>query len=76
MRITSVDLRGAAYLAGVREGDVVLDIDGRPVRDRAGFRKALADSGAVTRLFVKRNGRSIFFGVRKALDRAVRAGSP
>jgi serine protease Do len=76
VRITSVDLRGAAYLAGVREGDVVVDIDGRPVRDRAGFRKAVADSGAVTRLYVKRNGRSIFFGVRKDLDRSVRAGSP
>ena len=76
LRITSVDLRSAAYLAGLREGDIVVDVDGRPVRDRAGFRKAVADSGAVTRLYVKRSGRSIFFGVRKDLDRTIRAGSP
>ena len=37
----------------------------RPVRDRAAFRKAVAEGGAVTRLYVKRNGRSIFFGLRK-----------
>jgi serine protease Do len=65
LRITSVDLRSAAYRAGLREGDVVLDVDGRPVRDRTGFRKAIAESGAITRFYVRRNGRSIFFGVRK-----------
>src|SRR6266481_405365 len=61
VRVSSVDLRSNAYRAGVREGDLVLDVDGRPVRDRAAFRKAIAESGAVTRLYVKRNGRSIFF---------------
>src|SRR5438132_2740117 len=65
VRVSSVDLRSNAYRAGVREGDLVLDVDGRPVRDRAAFRKAIAESGAVTRLYVKRNGRSIFFGLRK-----------
>ena len=68
LRISSVDLRSGAYRAGLREGDVVLDVDGRPVRDRAAFRKALAETGPVTRLYVRRNGRSIFFGLRKEPD--------
>jgi len=76
LRISSVDLRSAAYRAGLREGDVVLDVDGRPVRDRAGFRKAVADSGAVTRLYVKRNGRSIFFGLRREPAQTAEVRSP
>jgi len=76
LRISSVDLRSAAYRAGLREGDVVLDVDGRPVRDRAGFSKAVADSGAVTRLYVKRNGRSIFFGLRREPAQTAEVRSP
>jgi len=76
LRVSSVDLRSAAYRAGLREGDVVLDVDGRPVRDRAGFRKAVADSGAVTRLYVKRNGRSIFFGLRREPAQTAEVRSP
>jgi serine protease Do len=73
LRIVSVDLRSAAYRAGLREGDVLVDIDGQPVRNRAAFRKAVAGSGAVTRLYVRRNGRSIFFGVRKEPARTAQA---
>ena len=73
LRITSVDLRSTSYRAGLREGDVLVDIDGRPVRNRAAFRKAVAESGAVTRLYVRRNGRSIFFGVRKEPARTAQA---
>ena len=66
LRIAALDLRGSAYRAGLREGDRVLEVDGRPVRDRGGFRKAISESrAAVTRLFVKRGNRSIFFGLRK-----------
>jgi serine protease Do len=65
LRISSVDLRGAAYRAGLREGDVVMDVDGRRVRDREAFRKAVADGGALLRLLVRRNGRSMFFALRR-----------
>jgi serine protease Do len=76
LRITSVDLRGAGYLAGLREGDVLVDIDGRPVRDRVAFRKAIEGGGPVARFYVKRNGRSIFIGVRKDRPGTAQAGSP
>jgi S1-C subfamily serine protease len=76
LRISSVDLRSDAYRAGLREGDVVLDVDGRQVRDRAGFRKAVAESGAVTRLYVRRNGRSIFFGLRRVPAQTAEVRSP
>jgi len=76
LRVASVDLRSAAYRAGLREGDLVLDVDGRPVRDRAGFRKAVVESGAVTRLYVKRNGRSIFFGLRREPAQTAEVRSP
>ncbi|MFL5310565.1 MAG: trypsin-like peptidase domain-containing protein [Myxococcales bacterium] len=75
LRVAAVDLRSAAYRAGLREGDVVVDVDGHPVRDRAAFRKAVAESGAVTRLYVKRNGRSIFFGLRKDPAQTAEAAS-
>jgi len=76
LRVSSVDLRSAAYRAGLREGDVVLDVDGHPVRDRAAFRQAVGEGGVVTRLYVKRNGRSIFFGLRKDPAQTAEVGSP
>ena len=74
VRVGAVDLRGPAYRAGLREGDRVLEVDGRPVRDRIAFRKAVAENRApVTRLFVKRGSRSIFFGLRKDAPQTAQA---
>jgi serine protease Do len=36
--------RGAAYQAGLRPGDVVLSVNGRPVTDAAAFMRSIADS--------------------------------
>jgi S1-C subfamily serine protease len=76
LRVSSVDLRSTAYRAGLREGDVVVDVDGQPVHDRAAFRRAVAGGGAVTRLYVKRNGRSIFFGLRRDPAETAEVRSP
>jgi S1-C subfamily serine protease len=65
VRISAIDPRGAAYRAGLREGDLVLDVDGRAVSDRASLRKALGASGDVVRMYVRRNGRALFFGIRR-----------
>jgi serine protease Do len=66
VRVAAVDLRGDAYRAGIREGDLVLEIDGRPVHDQAELRRALAQSPLpVARLYVRRGSRAIFFGLRR-----------
>ena len=66
MRVSSIDLRGGAYRAGVREGDVIIEVDGEPVPDRVAFRKALLGlRGNVSRLFIRRGSRAVFFGVRR-----------
>ena len=74
LRISAVDPRGAAYRVGLRDGDVLLDVDGRAVHDRAAFRKAISEGSVVTRLFVRRNGRALFFALRKELPRTARVG--
>jgi Do/DeqQ family serine protease len=73
VKVTAVELGSSAYRAGLREGDVVVEVDGRPVRDRAGFRKSLESHANVTRLLVRRGNRSIFFGLR---NEPVRPGQP
>jgi Do/DeqQ family serine protease len=66
VRVAAVDLRGDAYRAGIREGDVVVEVDGHPVHDQAELRRALAASAArVARLYVRRGSRAIFFGLRR-----------
>jgi len=73
LRISAVDPRGSGYRGGLRDGDVVIDVDGRAVGDRASFRRALTESAAVTRLYVRRNGRPLFFALRKD-SRAAKVG--
>ncbi|HYZ88985.1 MAG TPA: trypsin-like peptidase domain-containing protein [Myxococcales bacterium] len=75
LRISAVDPRGAAYRAGLRDGDVVVDVDGRSVRDRAAFRRALSDSGALSRLYVRRNGRALFFALRREPAQTAKVGT-
>jgi serine protease Do len=66
VRIGRADVRGSAFRAGVRDGDLVLELDGKPVDDRASFDRASASSeGRVTRLCVRRGSRVLFFGVRR-----------
>ena len=65
VRITTVDLRGPAYRMGLREGDLVAELDGKPVPDKGAWRKALASVGQVARLYVRRGGKAIYFGLRR-----------
>ena len=67
VRVTAVDLRGPAYRAGLREGDLIAELDGRPVGDKLAWDKAVLAAGTrgVSRLYVRRGGKAIFFGVRR-----------
>jgi serine protease Do len=77
VRITTVDLRGDAYRVGLREGDMVLEVDGRAIRDRGEFRRALAENRAsVVRLYVRRGSRAIFFGLRRSAQQTAQADGP
>jgi Do/DeqQ family serine protease len=67
VRVSAIDLRGAAYRAGLREGDLVVELDGHPITDKPAWRKAIASLGTkgASRLYVRRGGKAIFFGVRR-----------
>ena len=67
VRVISLDLRGPAYRAGVRQGDLILEIDGKGVPDKSAYHKAIASvtPALVSRLYVRRGSKSIFFGLRR-----------
>jgi serine protease Do len=78
VRISSIDLRGPAYRAGLREGDLITEFEGQAVPDRAAWKKALGSLGpsGVARVFVRRGGRAVFFGLRRdSLTQPVRAAA-
>ncbi len=59
--VTSVDEDGPAAKAGVKAGDVIVEVDGKPIKDGSTFREQVAhlEPGAEARLTVKREGRSL-----------------
>ena len=76
VRIGSIDLRSYAYRAGVREGDLLLEIDGRAIADKAAYRKAVSETADIARLYVRRGGKTLFFGVRREVLLSARGGAP
>lgn len=57
------DVRGPAALAGVQGGDVLLAINGMPVRSMDQVRAAMDKSGKSVALLIKRDGDKIFVPV-------------
>jgi serine protease Do len=59
--VTSVDQEGPAAKAGVKAGDVIVGVDGKPIKDGSAFREQVShlEPGAEARLTVKREGRSL-----------------
>jgi len=76
LRVTSLDLRSCAYRAGVREGDLLLEIDGHAVADKAGWRAMVSGVTGIARLYVRRGGRALFFGLRRDAPVAAREKVP
>ena len=56
--------RGPAAAAGVQPGDVLLAINGAPIKDIAQVRAAMAKAGKSVALLIERNGDKIFVPVR------------
>jgi len=56
-----IDRESPAYRAGLREQDILLEIDGRPLHDIPDIKKALngADEGESVNLVIERNGQKI-----------------
>jgi hypothetical protein len=48
----------------MREGDLILEVDGRTVPDKSAYRKALSSTSGVSRLYVRRGPRALFFALR------------
>jgi S1-C subfamily serine protease len=73
VRIASIDLRSCAYRAGLREGDLILELDGKPVPDRGAYRKVISSMGMtpVSRVYVRRGGKALFFGLRRGSPKAL-----
>jgi S1-C subfamily serine protease len=73
VRVISIDLRSCAYRAGVREGDVILEVDGQRVPNKIAYQQTISKLTAVSRLYVRRGGKALFFGLRRDAPAAVRA---
>ncbi|MBL8213967.1 MAG: Do family serine endopeptidase [Bryobacterales bacterium] len=60
MLIRQVDPNGAAAAAGVREGDVILEVNRQPVRSAADLEGALRKSSGSTLLLLSREGQTFY----------------
>ena len=67
VRVAAIDLRSPAYRAGVRQGDLILEVDGSAVPDKPAWRKVIGtlQSRPVSRLYVRRGSKTLFFGLRR-----------
>ena len=65
--ITAVEPGSAAEEAGLQQGDVIVEVDRKPVRDIPDFRKAVAGAKKGQRILflVRREGNSLFVALRK-----------
>ncbi len=66
LAVTSVDPDGAAAAAGLQEGDVIRQVDGKGIRSAAELRRAVtAQSGRPALVLVQRGDRSFFATVER-----------
>lgn len=63
VKIVSVGARSRAYKAGIREGDVLVSINGREINDVLDYRFYLAECKISVR--VKRDGKELEFKIKK-----------
>jgi S1-C subfamily serine protease len=63
--VTGIDPEGQSAQAGLERGDVIVDINGRPVLEPTGFERAQSSlrDGQVVRFRVIRDGRPLYFAL-------------
>ena len=61
--VTGVDPASQAAVNGLRRGDVILEVNRKPVRNTAEFEQALKHSTAETLLLVNRKGSTLYLAV-------------
>lgn len=62
VRVKDLDAEGAGSRMGLKSGDVILEVDGKPVSDGAAFNQAVSDAkkNKLIRLKVKRGSGSLY----------------
>ena len=63
MVVTNVDPSSPAAAAGLHEGDVIQEVNRRPVTNSQEFAQALKKSGGDSLLLVNRKGNKLFLAV-------------
>jgi serine protease Do len=61
--VNDVSPASAAAAAGLKQGDVILEVNRRPVKNVAEFEAAVKNSKDGILLLVNRDGRTIYIGV-------------
>ena len=65
MVVTDVDPAGPGADAGLRRGDVILEIDRHEVRDVASLQKRLKDSDKSVLMLIRRGDATLFMPVKR-----------
>jgi Do/DeqQ family serine protease len=63
--VTEVDPNGPAADAGIRAGDVIEQVDGRPVESADALRRALASGDRPALVLVRRGGQNLFLSLAR-----------
>jgi serine protease Do len=63
--VTAVEMGGVAADAGIRVGDIILEVDGTPIDSVRPFRKRYEASKSRVLLLINRGGTTIFVAIRK-----------
>jgi serine protease Do len=76
--VTSVEAEGPAGKAGVKAGDVILELDGRKIGDGDDLRRAVAkaEPGREVGLTIQRDGRSLELKITPAGERRRERADP
>jgi len=61
--VTSVDPASQAAVNGLQRGDVIVEVNHKPVRNTADYRQALKHSGEETLLLIDRQGSALYLAV-------------